>query len=212
MQTRFYLSAMAGALAIAFYVSESESQQSVDTTAPRATSVQPDSSVPYWRTRIRAGSGGPSRSAPPSAFQGKHPPEKWCLAPADTFSARTHADFGPPGARWTMREWSAVTLAGISQFLGDTSSEGVVLRKVFGDAPLITKSDAIVFVSDEKLCRAAAEIINRELLGWKVGPPPIALISVRHFLLAYPSNALLGEWGYAIGMDEQLHIRGVGTW
>lgn len=212
MLTRFFLSVVSSALAISFQAPGSRAQQPGDTTVQSARAAQQDSSGPYWRTHVRAGSGGPSRSAPPSAFKGEHPPEKWCLTPSDTFSARTRADFGPPGARWTMREWSGVTLAGIQQFLGDSSNEGIVLRKVFGGAPLITKADKVDFVTDERLCHAAAEVINRDLLGWKVGPPPIALVRVRHFLLAYPSNALLGEWGYAIGMNEQLNIRGVGTW
>jgi hypothetical protein len=202
---------MACVLAVSLCVADVSGQRSADTTSKSSTAAQLDTAAPYWRSRVRMGSSGPSRGAPPSGFRGEHPPGKWCLAPSDTFSARTPADFAM-GAPWTMREWSEVSLDGLKEFLSDTSDDGAILRKVFGGAPLISTSDNIEVVADEKLCRSAARVINRDLLGWSVGPPPIALFRVRHYLFAYPSNAFRGEWGYVVGMDEKLTIRGVGTW
>jgi hypothetical protein len=161
---------------------------------------------------VRFGDTGPSVGSPPSGYDGKTPPDKWCLSPSDTVSAHTSADYSGTSQRWTMREWSNVTLSSLKSLLSDTSGEGDTLRLVYGKAPRIDTAEAIEFVSDEKLCRAAAEILNRELLGWKAGPPPVALLRVHHYLFAYPSRAQLGEWGLLAGMDEKLTIRGVGTW
>lgn len=105
-----------------------------------------------------------------------------------------------------------MTTSTLHSFLSDTSNEGVAVRHVFGAPGLIEKSDSIEIVSDEALCEAAARVLNRELLGWKVGPPPVALLRVNHYLYAYPSRTQLGEWGLVAGMDEKLTIRGVGTW
>jgi hypothetical protein len=181
-------------------------------SAHSAAPAVADSSRPYWQTRVRFGSSGPSVGSPPSAYDGKAPPDKWCLSPADTVSAHTAADYSGTSQRWTMREWTDATLPSLESILSDTSGSGDTLRLVYGKAPRIDKSEAIEFVSDEKLCRAAAEILNRDLLGWKVGPPPVALLRVHHYLFAYPSRTQLGEWGLAAGMDEKLTIRGVGTW
>jgi hypothetical protein len=72
--------------------------------------------------------------------------------------------------------------------------------------------DSIVQVTDERACRDIAEILNRGLLGWQVGPPPVVVFRVRDYLVAYPSNARMGEFGLAVGMSVGRQIRGVATW
>jgi hypothetical protein len=57
-----------------------------------------------------------------------------------------------------------------------------------------------------------AQIVNRDLLGWEVGPPPMVVFRVRDYLIAYPSNARMGEFGMAVGMNLKHQIRGVATW
>jgi hypothetical protein len=96
--------------------------------------------------------------------------------------------------------------------LSDTSDLGEVWRKVLGGAPPLTPRDSIIEVTDEKTCRQVAQIINHDVLGWQVGPPPVVIFRVGDYLIAYPSNARLGEFGYAVGMRRDLVIRGVATW
>ncbi len=67
-------------------------------------------------------------------------------------------------------------------------------------------------MTDERECREISRIINRDLLGWQVGPPPIVVFRVRDYLIAYPSNAGLGEFGLAVGMSLRREIRGVAAW
>ena len=100
-------------------------------------------------------------------------------------TGRSPGDFGLAGWKWTdaSRSW---------------------LRDVLGDS--------IVQVTDEDACRAIAEILNRELLGWQVGPPPVVIFRVRDYLIAYPSNARVGEFEMAVGMGLDRRIRGVATW
>jgi hypothetical protein len=83
---------------------------------------------------------------------------------------------------------------------------------VLGGAPRLAPTDSIVQVTDEHRCRDIAEIINRGLLGWDVGPPPVVVFQVRDYLVAYPSNARMGEFGMAVGMSLKHEIRGVATW
>jgi len=55
-------------------------------------------------------------------------------------------------------------------------------------------------------------VVNRGVLGWDVGPPPVVVFRVRDYLVAYPSNARMGEFGMAVGMNLGHQIRGVATW
>jgi hypothetical protein len=69
-----------------------------------------------------------------------------------------------------------------------------------------------VQITDEPTCREIAGILNRDVLGWSVGPPPVVIFRVRDYLVAYPSNARRGEWGLAVGMTLRREIRGVALW
>jgi hypothetical protein len=111
-----------------------------------------------------------------------------------------------------MKQWLAVTRGTLAEFLRDTSEEGSKVRQVFGKPPRLEKSDSLELVSDEALCQEAARVINRDLLGWHNGPPPIALFRVRHYLFAHPARTQLGEWGLIVALNEKMIIQGVGTW
>jgi len=67
-------------------------------------------------------------------------------------------------------------------------------------------------VLDERTCHDISEIINLGLLGWEKGPPPVVVFRVRDYLIAYPSNAGMGEFGLAVGLSLERQIRGVATW
>ena len=100
----------------------------------------------------------------------------------------------------------------LHQVLSDTTDLGDGWRKVLGGAPRLTEKDSIVQVMNESTCRDIAAIINRGVLGWEKGPPPVVVFRVRDYLIAYPSNAGMGEFGLAVGIDLEHHIRGVSTW
>ena len=158
--------------------------------------------APVWRDSARYG-GGPSVGAPPSSYTGDKPPAKWCLET----DAPGHGDFGRVGWGWmtASRNW-------LRQVLSDTTDHGAGWRKVLGGAPSLVESDSIVQVLDETECREIAQVVNREVLGWTVGPPPMVVFRVKDYLIAYPSNARRGEWGLAIGMTRRRQIRGVAVW
>lgn len=158
--------------------------------------------VPVWRDSARYG-GGPSVGAPPSDFTGEKAPAKWCLQT----TARAPGDFGASGHSWmdASRGW-------LRQVLSDTSEHGTGWRKVLGGAPQLAAADSIVQITDENTCRDIAQILNRDVLGWAVGPPPVVIFQVREYLIAYPSNARRGEWGLAVGMTTRREIRGVAVW
>jgi hypothetical protein len=158
--------------------------------------------TPAWRDSARYG-GGPSVGAPPSDYNGDKPPAKWCLQT----DARAPGDFGMSGWGWTTasRSW-------LRQILSDTTEHGTGWRKVLGGAPVLAPSDSIHQIIDEGECREIAQILNRDVLGWVVGPPPVVVFRVRDYLIAYPSNARRGEWGLAVGMTLQHQIRAVATW
>lgn len=83
---------------------------------------------------------------------------------------------------------------------------------MLGGAPRLAPGDSIVQVVDEDECRTIAQLINHDLLGWEVGPPPVVIFRVRDYIVAYPSNAWRGEFGYALGMTLRHEIRGMATW
>lgn len=85
-------------------------------------------------------------------------------------------------------------------------------RTVLGGAPRLAPQDSIFQLTDEDACRDTARIIDSGLLGWKVGPSPVVVFRVRDYLIAYPSNARMGEFGYAVGMSLRHEILGVATW
>jgi hypothetical protein len=170
--------------------------------APAADSAARGAATLPWRARVRYG-GGPSVGAPPSDYTGAAAPARWCLAT----DGPGGGDLTPPGTRW-----KAVSRSWLRQVLTDTTEFGATWRDVLGGAPAMSPPDSVTEVTDEATCRAAAERINRDLLGWRVGPPPVVVFRVRDYLVAYPSNARMGEFGLAIGMSRDLTIRGVGTW
>lgn len=136
---------------------------------------------------------------PISNFTGQVRPTEWCLRSAGQAT-------GDMGGNWlrTSREW-------LRQVLSDTSGMSA-WHKVLGGAPVIAPTDSITQVLDEATCHEIADVLNRDLLGWEVGPPPVVIFSVRDFLIAFPSNARRGEWGMAAGMGADHRIRGVAAW
>jgi hypothetical protein len=176
-------------------------QHATDSVAA-SDSVAHATAVPVWRNKVRYDE-GPSVGAPPSDFMGKAPPSVWCLATD-----------GPGGGDMSPRgtHFKEVTRSWLRQVLSDTSDLGEGWRKVLGGAPHVTPRDSVSEVTDEKTCRQVAQIINRDVLGWHVGPPPVVIFRIGEYLIAYPSNARLGEFGYAVGMRPDLVIRGVATW
>jgi hypothetical protein len=199
-------------LASAACASGAFGQQPADTSVKASATAHADSTVPYWQKHIRAANTGPSIGSPPSSFRPELPPEKWCLTDADTTSAHTTADYSHTNAVWSMKQWLAVSRGTLAEFLRDTSEEGSKVRLVFGKPPRLEKSDSLELVSDEALCRETARVINRDLLGWHNGPPPVALFRVRHYLFAHPARTQLGEWGVIVALNEKMIIQGVGTW
>ena len=160
--------------------------------------------APIWRDSARYG-GGPSVGAPPSDFTGVREPVAWCLRP----TGRATGDFAVTGQRWldASRGW-------LLQMLSDTTDWGSGWRKVLGGAPRLatTDADSIIQVLDEGECKEVAAILNRDVLGWQVGPPPVVIFRIHDHLIAYPSNARRGEWGLAVAMDRAHRIRAVATW
>jgi hypothetical protein len=172
--------------------------------ATRASAQQVgDTSHAYvWRDSVRYGE-GPSVGAPPSDYTGAAPPAQWCLRATGPASG----DLGS-----SKQSWTEVSQSWLRQVLSDTTVLGAGWRKVLGGAPQFTQSDTIVQVLDEAACHDIAETINHGLLGWKNGPPPVVVFQIRSYLVAYPSNARMGEFGLAVGMDLAHHIRGVSSW
>lgn len=177
-------------------------QQAHDSSAASLDSAKAAAAAPPWRDSVRYG-GGPSVGAPPSDYTGATPPSQWCLQA----TRRAPGDFAVTG-----QSWKAASRSWLHQVLSDTTSWGAGWRKVLGGAPRLAPTDSIVQVTDEHRCRDIAEIINRGLLGWGVGPPPVVVFQVRDYLVAYPSNARMGEFGMAVGMSLKHEIRGVATW
>jgi len=155
--------------------------------------------APPWRDSVRYG-GGPSVGPAPSDYTGAAPPARWCLRAI----GRAAGDFGG--------QWTETSRGWLREVLSDTTDLGDGWRKVLGGAPRLTRADSIVQIDDETVCRSVADILNRELLGWSVGPPPVVIFRVRDYLIAYPSNARRGEFGLAVGMSVAQQIRGVATW
>ena len=171
-------------------------------TRPALAMQQRDSSAispPAWRDSARYG-GGPSVGPPPSDFTGAAAPTTWCLRA----TGRASGDFGGP--------WTETSRGWLRQILSDSTNFGDGWRKVLGGAPRLVQSDSIIQIVDETTCREIAQILNRDVLGWKVGPPPIVIFRVRDYLIAYPSNARRGEFGLAVGMTLQQRIRAVVAW
>jgi hypothetical protein len=100
----------------------------------------------------------------------------------------------------------------LQDVLSDTTEDGDGWRAVLGGAPRLAPQESIQSVTDEKQCRDIARIINRDVLGWESGPTPVVVFRVRDYLIAYPSNARLGEFGLVVGMSRKRVIRGVATW
>jgi hypothetical protein len=177
-------------------------QQPQDSSAAHSDSAKAAPTMPPWRDSVRYG-GGPSVGAPPSDYTGAKPPAEWCLRA----TRRAPGDFGVTGQSWTQasRSW-------LRQVLSDTTDHGAGWRKVLGGAPLLAAGDSITQVTNEAECRAIGEMLNRELLGWNVGPPPVVVFRVKDYLIAYPSNARMGEFGMAAGMTLRHQMRGVALW
>jgi len=162
-----------------------------------------DSSHAYpWRGRIVYG-GGPSVGAPPSDFTGETPPAQWCLQA----TRRASGDLGV-----SRQSWKEVSRSWLREVLSDTADLGTGWREVLGGAPRLAAQDSIVQVFDERMCHEIADSINQGLLGWEKGPPPVVVFRVRDYLVAYPSNARMGEFGIAVGLSLERRIRGVAAW
>jgi ketosteroid isomerase-like protein len=181
---------------------EAASDQSVQARDSTCTNLVASPARPVWRDCVRYG-GGPSVGAPPSDYTGERPPSQWCL----DATGRPPGDFGVTGMNWIQasRSW-------LSQVLSDTTDHGEGWRSVLGGAPRLTEADSINQITDEATCNEIAEVLNRDLLGWDVGPPPVVVFRVRDYLIAFPSNARLGEFGMAAGMGLDRRIRGVASW
>ena len=170
---------------------------------PASAQEPPDTGhFQVWRDSVRYG-GGPSVGAPPSDYTGATPPAQWCLLA----TGRASGDLGA-----ATQSWTEVSRSWLHQVLSDTTDLGDGWRQVLGGAPRLAETDSIVQVTDESICRDIAATINVGLLGWKTGPPPVVVFRVRGYLVAYPSNARMGEFGLAVGLDLSHHIRGVSTW
>lgn len=170
----------------------------------RAASAQRghDSSAvpaPPWRDSVRYG-GGPSVGPPPSDYTGAAPPSKWCLQA----TGRATGDLSG--------QWTETSRGWLREVLSDTTDLGDGWRKVLGGAPKLAPADSIVQIEDEAVCHDVAQRLNRQLLGRNVGPPPVVIFRVPDYLIAYPSNFRLGEFGVAVGMTLERRIRGVATW
>jgi hypothetical protein len=155
--------------------------------------------VPPWRDSVRYG-GGPSVGPPPSDYTGAVPPTQWCLRA----TGRASGDFGG--------QWTETSRGWLREVLSDSTDHGAGWRKVLGGAPRLVATDSIVQIETEAVCRDIAQLLNREVLGWSAGPPPIVVFRVRNYLIAFPSNARRGEFGLAVGMSLDRQIRGVATW
>jgi hypothetical protein len=172
---------------------------------PMAAAAQDSTATPPWAKRVRYG-GGPSIGGPPSSYDGSAPPTRWCLVADSATPAPV------PQRQWTLAKWQQISVHHLRSVLRDTTDFGTTWRSVLGGASLVAANDSIVIETDEELCRSLAESLNRELLGWEVGPPPVAVFRVRDYLFAFPSNARIGHFGYAVGFDKRRTIRGVATW
>ena len=128
--------------------------------------------------------------SPRSEFDGSRPPPRWCL---------------PSG------EWERASAELMTKILGDTTEFGAAWRSALGDAPALLPSDTATVVLDEPACQQAAAVINRDLLGWNEAPP-ILLLRIKDRLVAFPSNATMGEFGFAVHLDLSPRILGVATW
>ena len=179
-----------GALAIA----PAHAQQPADSATSRSAAP--------WQGKVLYG-GGPSIGAPPSDYTGATAPATWCLIA----TGRPTGDMG-----MTRGDWTGISRSWLRQVLGDTSEFGTGWRKVLGGAPRLAAADSIIQVLDETTCQAIAATINRDLLGWQVGPPPVVVYQVHDYLIAFPSNANMGEFGLAVGMTRKGIIQGVSTW
>jgi len=177
-------------------------QQKPDSSAASPDSAKAVAAAYPWRDSVRYG-GGPSVGAPPSDYTGAAPPPEWCLRA----TGRPPGDFGISGGNWT-----EVSQSWLRRVLSDTTHWGAVWRKVLGGAPGLAPRDTIIQVMDEAACHQIADIINRAVMGWEAGPPPVVVFRVRDYLIAYPSNARMGEFGLAVGMSLGHEIRGIATW
>jgi hypothetical protein len=195
MRTFRHIAPLFLAVPLALATEPAQAQRTQDSSAVPAA-------APPWRGSVRYG-GGPSVGAPPSDYNGEKPPAMWCLQA----TGRAAGDLGRSGDTWARisRSW-------LRQVLSDTTDFGDGWRKVLGGAPRLAPGDSIVQVVDEDECRTIAQLINHDLLGWEVGPPPVVIFRVRDYIVAYPSNAWRGEFGYAVGMNLRHEIRGVATW
>lgn len=162
-------------------------------------SSRAQSADPIWFDSVRYG-GGPSIGPPPSDYTGEKPPTKWCLS----VTGRSSGDM--------KGNWLAVSRSWLHQILSDSAGLGSGWRKVLGGAPQIANRDTVIQIMDETVCRDVAQILNHDVMGWSVGPPPVVIFQVDDYLLAYPSNARRGEFGLVVGMSSRHQIRGVAAW
>jgi hypothetical protein len=110
------------------------------------------------------------------------------------------------------KTWKKVSRGVLLRILSDTSDFGQGWRVGLGGAPMIASADSILEITDEATCKKAAAIVWRDVLGVSDAGPPVVIFGVRDYLIVYPADLHLGEWGLAVGMDRALAIHGDARW
>lgn len=156
---------------------------------PNDSAPHPDSAAgaiarPPWRGGVTLWP-GPSLGPPPFELDGKTPPTAWCLR------TRGRSSDDRAEERW---EW------------------GRISRRMLLPKGSTAAGDTISEVTDEAVCKKASAVINRDLLGWRTGGPPVVIFRFGAQWVVYPSNASMGEFGLAVFMDGDLNIHHVSTW
>ena len=169
--------------------------------APAADSTAP--APPPWQNKVRYG-GGLSVGPPLLDARDSTSATRWCLEPP---THRAPGDYGHAGATWR-----DATLTSLFRVLTDSTEHGVLWRRIVGDAPRLAQGESITAERDEATCRAIADVVHREVLGWRDGPTPVVVLRARDFLLVFPALAARGEWGLAVGMNADHTVKGVVTW
>ncbi len=155
-----------------------------------------------WRDSVRFGD-GLSVGGPRAVMVDGVAPTSWCLTPVH----RSTGDLGLTGSSWMdgSRQW-------LLQVLSDTTDLGIGWRRQLGGAPELSDRDTLVQVMDEVACHTIADSINTAFLGWENGPPPVVAFRFAEFIVAYPANVQLGEFGLAVGLSPSFSIKGASTW
>jgi len=163
---------------------------------PASAQQTRDTSHAYpWRGRVLYGVDLRRRAA--FDFTGETPPAQWCLQA----TRRASGDLGV-----SQQSWTEVSRSWLHQVLSDTTDLGVGWRKV----PWKRRASPHVIVSSR--CSTSARVMRSRrsstagCWGWEKGPPPVVVFRVRDYLIAYPSNARMREFGLAFGLSLERQI------